>query len=249
LDSRRHAGGDLVFTDNTLTNVHPSIATGGGGVTLTAGARAATTMNIDNNDFRDSHTAALTINKSRDNAARAGSLTATVNNNDIGVAGVANSGSLEGSGISTTHFGESNFNPSPSRTTGSASTTRSGSTSPPVAASSRAGTSTSTSLATCCPTPAPTRTSPSSRAFGVNSGVAAGDTFQTFPGRKLRRATAPEGPIPRMGTTRAVEQSLGCGERPELPLLPVGGGVARKATDVRGHTRCIHHVGVLSCRS
>ena len=75
-------GGDLVFTGNTVSNNHPAIANGGGGVTLTAGARAAATLNVDNNTFRDSHTAALTINKSRDNTAGAGSLTGTVNNND-----------------------------------------------------------------------------------------------------------------------------------------------------------------------
>jgi VCBS repeat-containing protein len=102
-------GGDLTFTGNNISNNNAAIANGGGGVTLTAGATAATTLNVDNNDFKDSHTAALTINKSRDNAAGAGSLTATVNNNDIGLPGTANSGSLQGSGIATTDFGESNY--------------------------------------------------------------------------------------------------------------------------------------------
>ncbi len=103
-------GGDLVFSGNTVSNNHPAIANGGGGVTLTAGARAATTLNVTNNTFRDSHTAALTINKSRDDTAGAGSLTGTVNANTIGVAAVDNSGSLQGSGIAATHFGESNYN-------------------------------------------------------------------------------------------------------------------------------------------
>jgi hypothetical protein len=62
-------GGALTFTGNNLSNNNAAIANGGGGVTLTAGATAATTLNVDNNDFKDSHTAALTINKSRDNVA------------------------------------------------------------------------------------------------------------------------------------------------------------------------------------
>ena len=80
-------GGDLVFTGNTVSNNHPAIANGGGGVTLTGGARAAATLNVDNNTFRDSHTAALTVNKSRDDTAGAGSLTGTINSNTIGVVG------------------------------------------------------------------------------------------------------------------------------------------------------------------
>ena len=67
-------GGDLVFTNNTVSNNNPAIVNGGGGVTLTGGARAAATLNVDGNSFRDSHTSALTINKSRDNTAGAGSL-------------------------------------------------------------------------------------------------------------------------------------------------------------------------------
>ena len=70
----------------------------------------AATLNVDNNTFRDSHTAALTVNKSRDTAGGSGTLTGTINSNSIGVAATANSGSLQGSGIAATNFGQSNFN-------------------------------------------------------------------------------------------------------------------------------------------
>ena len=111
-------GGNLVFTGNTLSNNHPLIATGGGGVTVSGGGAGAVTMNISNNTSRDSHTAAFTIVKgTRDGnpaicpgspggpSGSPGSLTATVANNTIGVAAVANSGSLEGSGIAVTQAG------------------------------------------------------------------------------------------------------------------------------------------------
>jgi VCBS repeat-containing protein len=88
-------GGTLNFTGNAITNNHPAIVTGGGGVTLAGGANGATTMNVQNNTMRDSHAAGLDVNKS----SGSGSLTATINNNDIGVTGVANSGSLEGNGL------------------------------------------------------------------------------------------------------------------------------------------------------
>jgi hypothetical protein len=88
-------GGTLNFTGNTGTNNHPAIVTGGGGVTLAGGANGATTMTVQNNTFRDSHAAALDVNKS----SGTGSLTALINGNTIGVSGVANSGSLEGNGI------------------------------------------------------------------------------------------------------------------------------------------------------
>jgi hypothetical protein len=89
-------GGALNFTGNTVTNNHPAIVTGG--VTLAGGANGTTTMTVQNNTMRDSHAAALAVNKS----SGTGSLTATIDNNDIGVTGVANSGSLEGNGLDVT---------------------------------------------------------------------------------------------------------------------------------------------------
>jgi hypothetical protein len=171
-------GGDLVFTGNDLTNVHPAIANGGGGVTLTAGARAATTLNVDNNNFRDSHTAALTINKSRDDTAGAGSLSATVNNNDIGVVADANSGSLQGSGIAATHFGESNYNLTLTNnrihqynTFGMNLVTGGG-----IAESGNFNLNISGNTIS---TPGNNASITLLQGIGVNSGVAAGDSFQT----------------------------------------------------------------------
>ncbi len=46
---------DLVFTGNTLTNNHPAIATGGGGVTISGGDLGGSlAYNITGNSFRDS---------------------------------------------------------------------------------------------------------------------------------------------------------------------------------------------------
>jgi hypothetical protein len=101
-------GGDLDFTGNTLTNNEPSINTGGGGVALVAGAKGAATMDVLNNTMRDSKTNALTIIKSRDNATGAHNLVANIANNAIGLAGTANSGSLEGDGMEITTFGDGN---------------------------------------------------------------------------------------------------------------------------------------------
>ncbi len=91
---------DLVFTGNTLSNNHPAIATGGGGVTITGGdsttpSGVTLTYNIANNTFRDANGHAVLIVKSTD----PGSFTGTFTNNTIGVAGLANSGSVAGSGI------------------------------------------------------------------------------------------------------------------------------------------------------
>jgi hypothetical protein len=96
---------DLVFTGNTLSNNHPAIATGGGGVTISGGDNSGTgstlTFNIANNTFRDSNGHAILIVKSTD----PGSFSGTFTNNTIGVAGVANSGSQAGSGIKVQNAG------------------------------------------------------------------------------------------------------------------------------------------------
>ncbi|MBL1264479.1 tandem-95 repeat protein [Methylomicrobium sp. RS1] len=96
---------DLVFTGNTLSNNHSAIATGGGGVTISGGdntgAGANLTSNISNNTFRDALGHAILFVKSTD----PGTFKATFNSNQIGVAGVANSGSLEGSGLKVQNAG------------------------------------------------------------------------------------------------------------------------------------------------
>ncbi|HEX8066614.1 MAG TPA: Ig-like domain-containing protein, partial [Thermoleophilaceae bacterium] len=95
-------GGDLDFESNTVSNNHPAIATGSGGVAINGGAAGPFSLNIHGtNTFRDSLTNALTIQKS----LGTGSMTGTIDNADIGLAGTANSGSVEGSGIELTHGG------------------------------------------------------------------------------------------------------------------------------------------------
>ncbi len=97
--------GDLVFTGNTLSNNHPAIATGGGGVTIVSGnnvgAGANFTFNIANNTFRDSVGTAVLIAKSTD----PGTVTGRFDSNQLGVAAVADSGSLEGSGLKLQNLG------------------------------------------------------------------------------------------------------------------------------------------------
>jgi VCBS repeat-containing protein len=101
-------GGNLDLTGNAFTNNEPSIATGGGGIALVAGAKGAATMDVLNNTMKDSLTNALTIIKSRDNTAGTNNLVANVTNNTIGLAGTANSGSAEGDGMEITTFGDGN---------------------------------------------------------------------------------------------------------------------------------------------
>jgi|CXWL01.1.fsa_nt_gi hypothetical protein len=96
---------DLIFTGNALSNNHPGIATGGGGVTISGGDNTGTganfTMNMANNTFRDSDGHAILFVKSTD----PGTFRATFNNNQIGVAATADSGSRAGSGIKIQNAG------------------------------------------------------------------------------------------------------------------------------------------------
>jgi len=93
---------DLVFTGNTLTNNHPAIATGGGGVTISGGDLGGSlTYNITGNTFRDSDGTAVLIVKS----TGAGTYSGTFVNNQIGVSGVADSGSKAGSGLKIQNAG------------------------------------------------------------------------------------------------------------------------------------------------
>src|SRR5688500_16802678 len=94
-------GGDLDFHNNDLSNNHPAIGTGGGGMIVRGGAGSGTLdVNISSgglgaNTFRDSLTHALMVQKSEGT----GGLTGTIDGNQIGLAGTANSGSLEGDGF------------------------------------------------------------------------------------------------------------------------------------------------------
>lgn len=96
---------DLVFTGNQLSNNHPGIATGGGGVTISGGDNTGTganlTMNMSNNTFRDANGHAILFVKSTD----PGTFKGTFASNQIGIAAVANSGSVAGSGIKVQNAG------------------------------------------------------------------------------------------------------------------------------------------------
>ncbi|HVF06439.1 MAG TPA: Ig-like domain-containing protein [Frankiaceae bacterium] len=94
-------GGTLTFNGNTLTNSHPAIATGGGGVSLFAGAAGPVTMNVTNNTLTGAVGNAYTIAKN----PGAGSIIGTFTGNTIGSAGVANSGSTSGSGMRNVNQG------------------------------------------------------------------------------------------------------------------------------------------------
>jgi hypothetical protein len=66
-------------------------------------------MDIQNNTFQNSKTNALTIIKSHDIGGASGSFSGTINNNTIGTAGTANSGSSEGDGMEITNEGTGNM--------------------------------------------------------------------------------------------------------------------------------------------
>ncbi len=93
------ASADLIFSNNIITNAHPSVVSGGGGIRLTggaAGSNTTATYNISNNVMRDSNGTAIGVTK----GSGAGTFTGTISGNQIGVAATANSGSAAGSGIS-----------------------------------------------------------------------------------------------------------------------------------------------------
>jgi YVTN family beta-propeller protein len=97
-------GGDVVFTNNTMSQSRPATgpgapATGAGNVKLTSGGSAATTMNVSGNTMTGATGNAMLFVHD----TGSGTLTGTVNNNVIGAAGTANSGSLEGDGIQLNH--------------------------------------------------------------------------------------------------------------------------------------------------
>jgi hypothetical protein len=93
------ATSDLVFSANTLTNAHPAILSGAGGITISGvGAGTGLSYNVSGNSIRDALGSALVINK----GAGVSSFTGTISANVIGSAGVSNSGSAQGSGIDVT---------------------------------------------------------------------------------------------------------------------------------------------------
>ncbi len=95
--------GDLVLTGSTFSNSHPAIAAGGGGVSLfQAGQAGSTTMTVTGNSFRDAVGPGVLVVKSAGTTTQTGVFA----NNTIGVAGVPNSGSAEGSALKIQQVGQ-----------------------------------------------------------------------------------------------------------------------------------------------
>ncbi|TIU48999.1 MAG: hypothetical protein E5W19_15390 [Mesorhizobium sp.] len=104
LDLHGNVQSDLVFggatgaLGNTLSNNNQNIVSGGGGITISSGGAgdvANLTFNIAHNTMRDALGTALGIST----GSGASSFNGTIDSNTIGVAGVANSGSAQGSDI------------------------------------------------------------------------------------------------------------------------------------------------------
>ena len=96
--------GDLLLTGSTFSNSHPAIAAGGGGVSLFQSGVAGgnTTMTVTGNSFRDARGPGVLVVKSVGPATQTGVFA----NNIIGVAGVADSGSAEGSALKIQQVGQ-----------------------------------------------------------------------------------------------------------------------------------------------
>lgn len=96
------AQADLVVSGNTFANAHPAILPGAGGVVVQSlGGTVGLTYVISGNSFRDALGSALAVAEGQGT----GSLAGTITGNVIGVSGLANSGSAQGSGISLTSVG------------------------------------------------------------------------------------------------------------------------------------------------
>lgn len=104
VELRDDATSDVVLQGNSFHNTHPAIVGGGGGVVLgggNAGSTATLTFDVDGNSFRGALGSALAVAEGLGTNAFSG----TIANNLIGQAGVPNSGSAQGSGISITSVG------------------------------------------------------------------------------------------------------------------------------------------------
>jgi len=101
LDLHGTIASDLVFTGNALTNNNANIVSGGGGFTMQgggAGNQETFTFNISNNTMRDAVGGALNIGAGT-GAGTNHNYSGTISGNTIGVAGVTDSGSKQGSDI------------------------------------------------------------------------------------------------------------------------------------------------------
>jgi hypothetical protein len=97
------ATADLVVSGTAFSNNHPAIVAGGGGVTIASASSASPTFTyaISSNSFRDAAGTALVVRK----GSGTGSFSGTITNNVLGVDGVLNSGSAQGSGIDVSTIG------------------------------------------------------------------------------------------------------------------------------------------------
>ena len=84
---------DVDFLSNTLTNSHAQNIIGGGGLTLAT--QGSMTFTVDGNTMSGAHGSGITLQKASDGTLLSG----TINNNQIGLNGVAASGSAAGNGI------------------------------------------------------------------------------------------------------------------------------------------------------
>jgi uncharacterized repeat protein (TIGR01451 family) len=108
LDLANTAQGDLVFQNNTLNNQHPTIVTGGGGVTLSGGGSLASnvslTYDINGNTFRGARGDALLLALQ----VGGGSYAGKIRNNTFGLAATDLSGSREANDIDIRTVGSGN---------------------------------------------------------------------------------------------------------------------------------------------
>ncbi|HEY0408336.1 MAG TPA: Ig-like domain-containing protein [Pyrinomonadaceae bacterium] len=108
IDLTNNAQSDLVFQNNTVNNQHPTIVTGGGGVTLSGGGSLASnvslTYDINGNSFRGARGDALLILLQ----VGGGSYAGKVRNNTFGLAAVDQSGSREANDIEIRTVGSGN---------------------------------------------------------------------------------------------------------------------------------------------
>ncbi len=94
---------DVIFSNNILSNAGTAVS-GGGGVRLIGGSNAgpinaSLSYDVLNNTIRDSRGTAIAVNKLGGNGVFAG----VIEGNTVGVAGISNSGSLEGSAYFQIH--------------------------------------------------------------------------------------------------------------------------------------------------
>jgi uncharacterized repeat protein (TIGR01451 family) len=107
LDMHNTLSADLVFTGNAISNNHPAIVSGGGGITIGSGGPSDNitfTFNIANNTMRGALGAALGMSSGQGNLG-GGTWNGTISENTIGVAGTANSGSMQGQDLGIINFG------------------------------------------------------------------------------------------------------------------------------------------------